>query len=174
MVAALECYLDVTATRRIRGVWDALEDAGVPSLRQLSDRRHRPHLSFAVAESLDPHAVAAALDGMAAAPPIELELQFVGTFVGRVLWLGPAPTADLVAHHAAIHDRLTAAGVTVDALYRPGAWVPHCTLSMRVPLRLMTDALRLCLDVLPIPATLHGAAVADHARGIHHALASPA
>jgi hypothetical protein len=170
MVAALECYLDVTATRRVRAVWDALEGAGVPSLRQLSDRRHRPHLSFAVAESLDPSAVAEALDGAAVAPPIELELQYVGAFVGRVLWLGPAPSVELVAHHRAIYERLSAGGVAVSELYRPGSWVPHCTVSMRVPLRLMTDALRLCLDVLPIPATLTGAAVADHARGIHHPL----
>jgi 2'-5' RNA ligase superfamily len=170
VVAALECYFDVTATRRIRTVWDALEEAGVPSLRQLSDRRHRPHLSLAVADSLDPVAVAEALDGMTVAPPLTIELQYVGTFVGRVLWLGPAPTAELLAHHAAVCDRLAVGGVEVSELYRPGVWVPHCTLSMRVPLRLMTDALRLCLDVLPIAATLTNAAVADHARGIHHPL----
>jgi hypothetical protein len=173
VVAALECYLDVTATRRLRAVWDALEDAGVPSLRQLSDRRHRPHLSLAVAEELDPHAVAAALDGFTVAPPLTIELQYVGTFVGRVLWLGPTPTGELLAHHAAVHRRLTAGGVAVAESYRPGAWVPHCTLSMRVPLRLMSDALRLCLDVLPITATLSSAAVADHARGIHHPLPPP-
>jgi 2'-5' RNA ligase len=151
-------------------VWDALEEAGVPSLRQLSDRRHRPHLSLAVAGSLDARAVAAALDGLVVAPPIEIELDYVGTFVGRVLWLGPAPSMQLLAHHRVVYERLGAAGVAVSELYRPGSWVPHCTVSMRVPLRLMTEALRLCLDVLPIPARLTGAAVADHARGIHHPL----
>jgi hypothetical protein len=35
---------------------------------------------------------------------------------------------------------------------------------MRVPLAKMNDAIRLCLDVLPISATVSAAAVADYAR----------
>jgi hypothetical protein len=166
VVAALECYLDSDASRRIRALWDALEAAGVPSLRGLTHRRHRPHVSLVAASSLDPVAVEAALAGLPAAPP----LGYVGQFVGRVLWLGPVTTPELLAHHAAVHGRLRAAGIGTDEVYRPGAWVPHCTVSMRVPGQMLTDAVRLCLEVLPIPATLAGAAVADHHRGIYHAL----
>jgi hypothetical protein len=36
---------------------------------------------------------------------------------------------------------------------------------MRVPLPKMTEAIRLCLDVIPIAATISATAVADHARG---------
>ena len=170
MVAALECYLDVPATRRIRALWDALEAAGVPSLRDLTHRRHRPHLSLASAGTLDPHTVVTALDGLPAAPPLRVDLDHVGQFVGRVLWLGPTPTAELLAHHSAVHARLAAAGIDIDPHYRPGAWVPHCTVSMRVPRPVLAEAVRLCLEVLPIPATLSGAAVADHHRGMHHPL----
>lgn len=171
MVAALECYLDPEAARRVRGLWDALEAAGVPTPRSLTDRRHRPHVSLAAADALDPGAVAAALAGLPAAPPLRLEFTHVGQFVGRVLWLGPAPTADLLAHHAAVYARLAGAGIAVSDLYQPGQWVPHCTASMRVPRQLITEAVRLCLEVLPIAATLRGAAVTDHNRGIHHLLA---
>ncbi len=174
MVAALECYLDVHATRRIRALWDALEAAGVPSLRELTHRRHRPHLSLASADTLEPAAVASALDGLVAAPPLRVDLQHAGQFVGRVLWLGPAPSAELLAHHAEVYARLTAAGIDVDPHYRPGAWVPHCTVSMRVPRPVLAEAVRLCLEVLPVPATLAGAAVADYSRGIHHRLPGPA
>ena len=61
VVAAIELYFDHAAERRVRVLWDALEAAGVPSLRGLLDGRHRPHLSLAVAEELDPAAVAEAL-----------------------------------------------------------------------------------------------------------------
>jgi hypothetical protein len=88
-----------------------------------------------------------------------------------VLWLGPVPTQELIDHHAAVSGRLAAAGLTVFDEYRPGAWVPHCTLSMRVPRPQLTEALRLCLDTLPIPATVVGAAVADHNRGMFVPLA---
>lgn len=167
MVAAVELYFDTDATRRIRVLWDALEDEGVQTLRSLLDRRHRPHLSLAVGERIDPGVAAAALRAMTVAPPLRLTFEHAGQFVGRVLWLGPAPTAPLLAHQAAVHDRLTAAGVDVFAHYRPGRWVPHCTLSMRVPNPLMAAAVRRCLEMLPIEATVTGAAVADHARDIH-------
>jgi hypothetical protein len=167
MVAALELYFDETAERRVRVLWNALEAAGVPTLRDLAHRRHRPHLSLVVAEALDPAAVASALGGLPAAPPLALSLQYAGAFVGRVLFLGPAPTADLLAHQAEVWRRLTAAGLPAFDVYEPGRWVPHTTLSMRVPRPVLAQAVRLCLEVLPIEATVAGAAVVDQARGIH-------
>lgn len=44
-------------------------------------------------------------------------------------------------------------------------WMPHVTLSMRIPHTKLSAALKLCMDVLPVEATITGAAVADHARG---------
>jgi hypothetical protein len=167
MVAAIELYLDQVADRRLRKLWDAMEAVEVPSLRDLTHGRHRPHLSLVAAPQLDPTRVTEALRGLPVAPPIELRLDFVGLFRGRVLWLGPAPTAELMAHQAAVLARLDTAGVTVFDEYRPGAWVPHCTVSMRVPHARIPDALRLCLDTLPIAATVVGAAVADHSRDIY-------
>jgi 2'-5' RNA ligase len=170
MVAALEMYLDLVASKRVRTLWDAMEDAGIPSLRELTHRRHKPHVSLIGAAALDPEAVADALAGIIVAPPLRIHLNFVGTFVGRVLWLGPVVTPELLAHHATVCGALTAAGIAFDPLYRPGEWVPHCTVSMRVPLKQMTDALRLCMDVLPVEATIAGAAVADYARDIYRPL----
>jgi hypothetical protein len=167
MVAAIELYLDLAAERRIRRLWDAMEDVGIPSLRDLTHGRHRPHISLVAAPELNPTRVAPALRGVPVAPSLSLQLDFVGLFLGRVLWLGPAPTAGLVAHHAGVLARLDDAGVTVFDEYRPGAWVPHCTVSMRIPHTKLPDALRLCLDTLPIPATVVGAAIADHARDIY-------
>jgi 2'-5' RNA ligase len=168
VVAALELYLDQEASRRIRALWAALDADGVQSVASVMRGLHRPHLSLAVAERLDPQLVAGALDGVAVAPPIRLTLQFVGQFLGRVLWLGPAPSAELLEHHTLVYERLRAAGVDIWDHYRPGHWVPHCTLSMRVPNVLMGNAVRRCLEVVPIEATLVAAAVADHARDIRH------
>ncbi|MEV4541972.1 2'-5' RNA ligase family protein [Micromonospora echinaurantiaca] len=170
MVAALELYLDTDATRRIRVLWEALESEGVQSMRSLLEQRHRPHVSLAVAPHFDPERVAAALAGTVVAAPLRLSFQHAGQFVGRVLWLGPTPTAELLDHHRRVHDRLTAAGITLVEHYRPGRWVPHCTLSMRVPNVLMAAAVRRCLEVLPLEASVVGAALTDHARGISRPL----
>ncbi len=170
MVAALELYFDPPAERRFRALWDALEEVEVPSLRDLTHRLHRPHLSLVAADQLDPVAVRQALDGLPPALPLALSFQYTGLFVGRVLWLGPSPTAALLAHQAEVWRRLTEAGIPLWQHYAPGAWVPHATLSMRVPRPVLTVAIRCCLEVLPIEATIISAAVADHARGVLHPL----
>lgn len=170
MVAALELYYDPAAERRIRKLWDALEEAGVQTLRDLTHKMHRPHLSLTGAERLDAAAIKEALDGLTVAPSLTLRLDYIGQFLGRVLWLGPVPSPELLAHHASVHERLSAAGIPGFDYYEPGRWVPHTTLSMRVPLAKMTEAIRLCLDVLPISATITSAAVADHARNQWSAL----
>ncbi|MEV6692302.1 2'-5' RNA ligase family protein [Micromonospora sp. NPDC051196] len=170
MVAALELYLDTVATRRIRVLWDALEAEGVQSMRSLLEQRHRPHVSLAVAPRFDPQQVAAALAGTTVAAPLRLSFQYAGQFVGRVLWLGLVPTVELLEHHRRVHDRLAAAGIALTEHYRPGTWVPHCTLSMRVPNTLMASAIRRCLEILPLDATITTAALTDHARNISHPL----
>jgi 2'-5' RNA ligase len=167
MVAALELYLDVDATRRIRTLWRALEDDGIPTLASLLSSKHRPHVSLAAARRLDPAAVAKALDGMPVGRGLSLDMDFVGQFVGRVLWLGVTPTEPLLRLHRSVHERLDAAGVEVWDLYAPGRWVPHCTISLRVPNPSMAPAIRRCLEVLPLRATITGAALTDHANDIN-------
>lgn len=170
MVAALELYLDTDATRRLRALWQALEAEGIPTLASLQDSKHRPHVSLAAASRLAPDAVAAALGDAPVGRGLVLDLDFVGQFVGRVLWLGITPTAALLSRHQAVHDRLSAGGVEVWDQYRPGRWVPHCTVSLRVPNPLTGAAVRRCLEILPLRATVTGASVTDHANDIAHAL----
>jgi 2'-5' RNA ligase len=170
VVAALELHLDVHATRRLRTLWHALEAEGIPTLASLLAERHRPHVSLAAAARLEPEPIAAALAGVSLGVGLTLDLDFVGQFVGRVLWLGVTPTAELLAVHRAVHERLTAAGIEAWDHYRPGRWVPHCTVSMRVPNPLLGTALRRCLEILPVRATVTAASVTDHANGIAHPL----
>jgi 2'-5' RNA ligase len=169
LVAALELYLDVDTTRRVRTLWRALEADGIPSLGSLH-QKHRPHISLAAAHRIDPHAVAEALDGFPVGRGLTVGIDFVGQFVGRVLWLGVTVTEELLTHHRAVHERLTAGGVDIWEHYRPGRWVPHCTISLRVPNPMMAPAVRRCLEYLPLQATVVGAAVADHANDISHPL----
>jgi len=171
MVAALEMYFDSVAERRVRRLWDALEQVGVPTMRGALNGRHRPHVSLIGAETLDGGAIKRALAGFRAAPPLGLKFDYIGQFLGRVLWLGPVPDPQLLQHHTEVHARLDAAGIEGFEVYQPGSWVPHCTLSMRVPHPKLSEAIRVCMDVLPIHATITGAAVADHARDVYTPLA---
>lgn len=44
-----------------------------------------------------------------------------------MLWVAPVVTAALLGHHARLHAALS--GLAGHPHYRPGAWVPHVTLS---------------------------------------------
>jgi hypothetical protein len=170
VVAALELYLDPEASRRVRNLWAALDADGIQSVGSLMQGLHWPHVSLAVADRLEPDAVAGALASLDLVPPVVLSFQFVGQFLGRVLWLGPAPSTSLLAHQSTVYDRLSAAGIEVWDHYRPGHWVPHATLSMRVANSHMGAAVRRCLEVVPIEARFVSAAVADHSRGLRRML----
>src|ERR1700754_199031 len=99
MVAALELYLDTDATRRLRALWQALEAEAIPTLASLQDSKHRPHVSLAAGDRLATASVAAALGSEPVGSGLALSMDFVGQFVGRVLWLGVTPSAELLARH---------------------------------------------------------------------------
>jgi 2'-5' RNA ligase len=166
MVAAIEVYFDTEAERRLRTLWAALDAAKVPNLGTHTHRRHRPHVSLVSADALEPESVAAALSTMEMPPRLTLSFQHVGQFPGGVLWLGPAPTAQLLAAHAEVIARLDRAGIETSELYRPGTWVPHCTLSMTARRDAVARAVPVCSDVLPMTARFTSAAVVDHNRGL--------
>lgn len=89
-----------------------------------------PHVTLAVVpdEALAPAALAA-VETLAAGPPLYVSLCAVGLFAGPpgVLFLAPAPTASLLDIHAAIIASLPASALHPH--YHAGAWMPHVTLA---------------------------------------------
>jgi 2'-5' RNA ligase len=163
---ALEMGLDPRADRAIRDLWSRLEQLGVPSLE-----RHvpsiRPHLSLTVtddADGLREHAPGLALSGV----ETEIEMAAVSLFPADppVLVLAVAPAPQLVALHERVSATLAAAGVDIWPHYRPGTWLPHCSLSMGVPADALAEALSACLaSPLPLRARLRAAALTDSVTG---------
>ena len=93
---------------------------------------------------------------------IALELSYIGRFPeAGVAFLGATPTRFLLGLHAGLHVRLAAlpTGPGWD-LYRPGSWVPHCTLAMGVAdpdvsrLLSLTRAVKLPIEAAVVEAGL--------------------
>ena len=132
--------LDVTANA-IMSLWDqasAFED--FPSMRALN---YPPHISFAIYESpaaseqLAIAMIAKIAEGRTA---IELRFDRIRTFDGPplVLWADPEPKTALRDIHDQIHAAIDPG--LCHPHYRPGSWVPHCTLAMRICADRNTDA----------------------------------
>ena len=150
---AVELQLDDTATRAVLGLRGVLRAAGITPITAASPHVH-PHVSVAVTADAAPSAVRDALVGVATAGLPAVRLSSVGAFVTfeEVVFLGVTPTPLLLELNRRVHARLDAAKIASWPLYRPGSWVPHCTLAMR-PGDLAAAFTALRGAVLPIEAS---------------------
>jgi 2'-5' RNA ligase len=117
--------------RHIYALWDqASRFEDTPTMRALA---YPPHITLAVYDSrpagLEQAALAATFAGVAA---LRLAFGRIGFFenVPLVLWAAPAPCAALDQVHARLHEVVDPG--LCRPHYRPGAWIPHCTLATLV------------------------------------------
>jgi hypothetical protein len=165
-VALAVCLLfERRSERAVRALWDRLERAGVPSLRSHTHGRHLPHVSYAVLRSWDLAAVSAALVGVGALAPVELTFDGVGLFRRGRAWLLAAGSAELLARQERVVEALTATGAELHQHYRPGRWMPHCSVAPRAPLAKLPVLAAAVFDVLPLEARLDRVALINSATG---------
>jgi 2'-5' RNA ligase len=127
---AITLRLDRPGARRIERLWDAL------ARRRISDSMprlgYRPHVTLGVYDAVAPEVLVPLLDELAARC-LPLPVDFIGlrSFPGTapVLWAAPAASPDLAATHALLHEMLDA---DCHERYRPGSWIPHCTLAQEL------------------------------------------
>ncbi len=142
---AVELGFDPASEARVRALWQKLADQGLSSV--LLELGARPHISLAVAESLDAAAFEPVLAEFArASAPLELALSAVGHFPTDegVVYLAPTVTPELLELHRALYARLEALGLETNTYYRPGRWVPHCTAATDLARADVPRAVALC------------------------------
>lgn len=167
MAQALEFFFDDEADAAVRALWQRLEQAGVPSLASRSHRRHRPHVSFAIASVIPPKARKNLAGQLRLLSLPALWLYTLGTFPTQenALFLGAVTDAEVLAVHSAVHDVL--AGNVRDpwAYYLPGAWVPHCALAQDLDAAQLAAGFAAVHPVEPIKARIAEIGVTDTRTG---------
>jgi 2'-5' RNA ligase len=126
----------------IVSLWDRLsvfEDS--PSMRALN---YPPHITFAIYDAPEvTGAIAIAAMERAAQGRTAIEITFnrIRTFDGPslILWADPEPKEMLLDIHPKIHSAINPGFCRPH--YRPGNWVPHCTLATRIVAERNADAL---------------------------------
>ncbi len=114
----------------MRGIWQSIADAGLPSFMLSID--YPPHLTIYQAEQVDEAGLRAALLKMAAtAPPLAVRFPAVSWFLGEggVAYLAPITNPALLHLHKAAWDASTPFTQGRPPYYEPGVWVPHATLT---------------------------------------------
>jgi 2'-5' RNA ligase len=165
-VALAVCLLfDRRSERAVRALWDRLEEQGVPSLRSHTHGRHVPHVSYAVLRRWDESAVTDALGRLDAGAPVELSFDGIGLFRRGRTWLLAGVSADVVTRQERVVETVAATGAELHKHYRPGVWLPHCSLAPRATLAQLPVVVSAVMDVLPLRGRLDHAALINSATG---------
>lgn len=141
MVHSIELLFDPDTEATLRGLWEALAAAGIPSQAPAG----RPHVTLAVADRIDGEADAALRPlterlPLACAVGASLLLGRSSAILARLI----VPTTELLDFHAEVHrlcgEHLAPAPAPTSL---PGQWTPHVTLARRVGGRALSRALRI-------------------------------
>lgn len=167
MAHSVELFFDSEADEAVRSLWQGLERAGVPSLASRTHRRHRPHVTFAMAGSIPQRTVEALRRDLAPLALPNLWLYTLGTFPTRenALWLGAVVDAELLAVHSAVHDVLAGAVKQPFAFYLPGSWIPHCTLAQDLTPAQLAAGVAALHPVSPVSARIIEVGITDTRTG---------
>lgn len=170
MALAVCLLLDPHSERAVRALWQRLEHDGIATLLTHTHGRHVPHLSYAVLRSYDLEPVRTALHALPDAGPMTLHFDALGMFRRSRTWLVPAVTSDIATRQERVVEALEHTGADLHRHYRPGVWVPHCTLAPRTTLDQLPSIAAAVYDVLPLVATTERAALIDTSTGQVHPL----
>ena len=149
----------------MRGLWDRVEELGIPTLRSHTHGRHVPHVSYAVLRKWEIAAVTEALDRLERAEPVELHFDGIGLFRRGRVWLLAGVAANLAIRQEQVVAAVLEAGADLHKHYLPGRWLPHCSVAPRAPLASLSTVAAAIYDVLPVAARLDRAALVNSATG---------
>ena len=112
-----------------------------------------PHVSLIPTALEDRDGVIARLsERFASHPAIEIVFSHIGYFPGGVLFLGVTPTEALITLHQQVYSASAPGPQTpwID-LYRPGRWIPHCTVAMEMPNESLERAVKEACECVAFP-----------------------
>ena len=162
--------LDDAADRAVRRLWRQFADDGVPSLATYTHGRHVPHLTLASLGPSDVDVVREVVAPVQPRPPVPLRFQAFGAFTRSRCSLVPIVSPGLLADQQRVVEALRSAGQVVQRHYLPGDWLPHLTLTPRIPVEVLPGVAQRVYDVLPLAATATRTVVVDTGTGDVHPL----
>lgn len=165
MSLAVCLLFDVKSDRRIRRLWDRLEEFGVGTLASHTHQRHSPHLSYAVLREWDLAAVRSAVEELPDRGPLTLSCQGAVVFPRGRVALAPAVSGELAARQEQVVAAVRRTGADLHRHYGTGHWLPHISIATRAGADQLADVTRAVADVLPVVVRCERACLIDSGTG---------
>lgn len=136
-------YFDEQTEKEFFKVWQNLADLNLSS--QVLEAEIRPHITLAIYEELDCQPCENELVKITSkTSSLPVQFTHLGIFTNPepVVFAAPLITHELLDFHKNLHTRLTKEGKEPWELYKPGRWVPHCTLALDFQMKNLTEIIR--------------------------------
>jgi 2'-5' RNA ligase len=175
MPYAVHLFFDEKTDQAIRAIWQEMADSSVAPYLGLSS--NRPHISLALCEELDTATCQKRLSDYAAHfQPMPVSFQTLGIFPppGVVVYTGPVVTDELLTLQREVDGLLgNCCHWPEFDYYRPGKWIPHCTLAMEFDDNRLNEALEIASHLkLPLNGQIVGLGVIEF-RPVKHLFTMP-
>jgi len=152
MVVDICLFLDVNAEEEIRRVWRVLRARGISS--PLLRTGGKPHLTLGIWDELDTKSILPDIKRLSEElKAFPVTFSSLATFGGRggTIFLGPAITPSLITVHNRLYSILRDISDNSEGLYRPGCWVPHCSLTLGTSPSDLPGAYSICMETISLP-----------------------
>lgn len=165
MSLAVCLLFDRAGELAIRELWSRLENEGVPTLLTHTHRRHRPHLSYAVLRSWDLARLGSAVAALGDQGGFHLDFPGMLVFTRGRTALAASVTAEVSLRQQRVAASAEATGADLHRHYRPGAWLPHVSLTTRARQAQLPVVARAVSDALPLRVRVDQAQLIDSGIG---------
>jgi len=148
MPFGISLTFDAQTDQLVRSVWQRLASQKISS--SMIDTGYPPHVTLAVWDSPDATFMAPGIEKIVAqAPPVRAVIESAGLFLhdGGAVYLAPTVTSELLELHRAVCGVLAEQNANVREYYKPGWWIPHCTLAIGLPPERLPDAISVSREI---------------------------
>lgn len=137
MPYSIELHFDKKSDDLVRSIWDRL--ANVCHEQYLPQSGFPPHITLALFDdSLKKRDISPAIQRCQEAfRPFKMKFSAIGLFSNEKegsLFLVPVVSKQLLEFHEKLHADIRSFQDSMIGHYKPGDWIPHCTLSIGTPL----------------------------------------
>ena len=160
MAFAIEFFLDEASVDRVREVWTQMTAEGFVVAME-----GRPHITLGIWDEIDIEKSQTWLrDYATTVKPFEVRFASVGYFANdlTVVFLAPVVTAHLLDLQVGFQNEFRGQVGEAWSNFRPGWWVPHCTLAQGIERESFSEAMTLSREIeLPFDAVLESIGIVE-------------